>query len=423
MLGNKTVIICALLFVFSGSIALAQTPAPPMPAGPITPIGGGGAPVSIEFISPMFTEFIPNAPGSPMGDCWEVVIEASINQARVWPRIGVFESFNQFPPGLMNPIPTDVNGDGIMGDPNPFFPDLIVTCDEPWIVLGMAVPPGINLASLFHKAGSEKELDGTQTTTFAMTVDPMIATITDTNGDNMAILKSTIRNATDWVQFQLGMFTGNYGPGLTPETPTISFFTPDWISTVSADELTEWALGIEVRIPCFSDGVNAWAFDPLPGPFMPVIGAMTQIQTGFSVFPGMPGMPNPNFPTLAVVFSDDFMDVNSGNMFLGGTISGCMGGNPATLRVTGQNLATLIQEVGVTWWFGVNGVPDAPQSLTSDDELIYRFVMIVRGHIQDTDVLPNEMIATAGIVTTGGLSSISNVRIKHDHGVFTPDPQ
>ncbi|MFH1998450.1 MAG: hypothetical protein ABIK28_02165 [Planctomycetota bacterium] len=427
MLGNKILFTLSIWILISGSLAPGQTPTPATPrpmGGPLYSVGGG-TPVTVEFISPVVTEFVPNAPGAPLGDCWEVIIEASINQSLNWPRIGVMESFNFTPPGLMGPLPTDVNGDAIMGDPNPFFPDLFVSLDEPFQVAGVIIPAGTNLASLFHKAGSEKELDATQTTTFAMTVDPQFMVVIDTNGDNMATLFTKLKSATDSVRFQFGMFTGNFGAFEPAETPTISFFTPDWISTVSMDGMTQWALGIEVRIQAEIQGLNALAYDPLPGPFMPMIGMMSQIQTGFSIFPGMPGMPNPNYPTLVLVFSDDFMDLGSGMIFTGGTINGCIGGNPANLRVTGQNLATLIQEVGVTWWYGVDGLPDNPfgPEIKKDDQLIYRFVFLVNGHIMDTDVLPNEMMATAGIVTYQGLSSVTNVRIKHSGQIMTPDPQ
>jgi hypothetical protein len=57
-----------------------------------------------------------------------------------------------------------------------------------------------------------------------------------------------------------------------------------------------------------------------------------------------------------------------------------------------------------------------------DDQIIYRFVMLVDGMIMDTDVLPQEMMATAGIVTYQGLSSVTNVRLKHDGQFVTPDP-
>ena len=77
-----------------------------------------------------------------------------------------------------------------------------------------------------------------------------------------------------------------------------------------------------------------------------------------------------------------------------------------------------------TYWYGVDGILDDPAGpeQNKDDEIIYRFVFLVEGHLPDTDVMPQEMIATAGIVTYGGMTAVTNVRIKHKPDFVTPDP-
>ena len=82
-------------------------------------------------------------------------------------------------------------------------------------------------------------------------------------------------------------------------------------------------------------------------------------------------------------------------------------------------------EVFHNWYFGTDGpsnVIDTTPLGGGDDQLIYRFTMIVDGQIFDTDSLPGEMMITAAIEATSNCFSITNVRVKHRPDVTTPNP-
>ena len=106
MFTRKTIFFALVVgLIVSGGVLHGQMSVVGKPMGPFNP--GPGRPVAIEFISPVITEFVPNQPFDPITDCWEIIIEASINQSYFISKIGVLESFNLPAPGMMGPLPTD----------------------------------------------------------------------------------------------------------------------------------------------------------------------------------------------------------------------------------------------------------------------------------------------------------------------------
>jgi hypothetical protein len=371
------------------------------------------AKTQIEFISPMPTEEVPVFHGAPP-QCWHVILEASIEQ--VAPNFtAVVEGLYLPSPGIAAPLPTDVNGDGIVGDPHPGIPALQLVADDPVVVNGTPLFPGTNLASFFEMIGSEIENGGDQSTTLTWIVTQQFFFV-DQNGDGGTNLTATLNGVQDKIFARHGK-DPVYAPCSIPSTPTVSIFTPDWISTVDdailgADLETAFVVGVEVRIPCRFD-INTvpptpFPLDPLPGP-----GAAGMAMTGN--FPNIAGPgPNPFFPTLYVTFSDSYLDVTTGSFVPGGVVTG---GTCATIYgVTGPNLAFAFEQSSVSAWYGIDGMINTP-----DDQLIYRFTMLADGQIFDTDVMPGEMLITATIETECNLFSITNVRVKHRPDVLTPN--
>jgi len=379
--------------------------------------------IAVEFQSPIPTEEVPNAhPVSPTPDSWAIVLEIAAEQDGP-PLLGVKEG-NYLPsPGSTVPLPTDLNGDGVLGDPHPAIPSLVLTMDDTLIFAGFPLPPGTNLASFFELSGSEIEHGGGQSVTLSWVVDPRWVMV-DLNGDLGTNLTATVLGKTDTVFVRHGLDPIAMGV-FSPQNPTLSIFTTDWISTVDSrvppDGETPFLVCVEARIPCFFDHSTV---PPTPVPLDPIFGPCqggAMACTGsFPPFPG-PGF-HPMFPSLDVRFSDDYMDPATGAFVPGGTING--GPCGVIWNATGGNLAFAFRQASVHAWYGVNGVPDTlPPLGGGDDQLIYRFVMIADGQIFDTDVLPREMLITAAIETTTNCFSITNVRVKHRPAVTTPAPQ
>jgi len=389
--------------------------------GPVTRLPVCRSRTGIEFIAPMPTEEVPNFhAGSPNPDAWTIILELALEQSGP-PITGVREGTYIPSPGAVALPPTDVNGDAVIGDPHPAIPALTLTMDDTLVYNGFPLPPGTNLASFFELIGSEIEHGGPQSTTLTWVLDPQWMLV-DLNGDMGTNLYATINGKTDTVFAKHGFdpkFTGVH----SPQNPTITIWTADWINTVDSRVLpqpvTPFLVCVEARIPCFFDGST---IPPTPVPVDPIFGpcwAGAMACTGtFPVLPG-PGF-NPMFPSLDVRFSDAYFDVKTGSFVPGGTISGGQCG--VIWNATGGSMAFAFRQASVHAWLGVNGIMDTTPLGGGDDQLIYRFVMIADGHIFDTDVLPKEMLITAAIETTTNCFSITNLRVKHRPDVLTPDP-
>jgi hypothetical protein len=377
--------------------------------------------LALEFIAPTLTEEVPNFhPTSPSPDSWTIVLEIAAEQEGP-PIVKVLEGTYYLSPGAMAVPPTDVNGDAIPGDPHPAIPALKLVMDDMLMFMGFPLPPGTNLASFFELIGSEVEHGGGQSTTLTWVLDPQWMLV-DLNGDMGTNVTATLHGATDKVFVKHGLdpkFTGVH----SPQNPTISIWTSDWISTVDSFVLpqpaTPFLVCVEARIPCFFDHTTT---PPTPVPVDPIFGpcwggAMACTGT-FGILAG-PGF-NPMFPSLDVRFSDSYFDQKSASFVPGGTISGGQCG--VIWNATGGNMAFAFRQASVHAWYGVNGVPETTPLGGGDDQLIYRFVMIADGQIIDTDVWPKEMLITAAIETTTNCFSITNVRVKHRPNVKTPNP-
>ncbi len=374
---------------------------------------------SIEFIAPMPTEEVPVFHG-PMPAAWHVILEMALEQDVVMPT-RIFEGQYLPSPGISVAVPTDLNGNGTLGDRHPAFPDLVLSMDDDLMVAGVVLPGGTNLASFVELIGSEIEHGGEQSTTVSWIVDAGF-TIIDTNGDGATVLFAAVGNARDTVTVTHG-FDPVYQPCSLPSTPTTTLFTADWISTIDRDVLTSdgreaFFVGYEVRIPCYFDSSTTpptpIPLDPIPGP-----GFGGMVVTGnFPLVPG-PG-PHPSWPTVYLTFSDDYFDVATGSGVGGGIVTG---GTCATIYgVTGPNLAFAFEQASVSAWYGVDGVPNLAPGTVADDQLIYRFTMIGDGMIIDSDILPREMMITATVETECNLFSITNTRVKHKRKIQTPNP-
>ena len=377
---------------------------------------------AIEFIAPMPAEEVPNFhPVSPNPESWNIILEIALEQNGPGAGTKVFEGTFIPSPGALAPLPTDVNGDGLMGDPHPAIQGLVLTMDDILVFNGFPIPPGTNLASFFELVGSEIEHGGPQSTTVSWLLDPQWM-LADLNGDMGTNLSASINGQTDTVFVKHGLdpvFTGVH----SSQTPTLTIWTADWINTVDSDVLpsqhTPFLVCIEARIPCFFDHST---LPPTPIPVDPIFGPCwggAMACTGnFPPLPG-PGF-HPMFPSLDVRFSDAYLDVKTGSFVPGGTINGGACGN--LWNATGGNMAFAFRTSSVHAWYGVNGIPDTGPLGGGDDQLIYRFVMIADGKIFDTDVLPTEMLITAAIEASTNCFSITNLRVKHRPDVSTPNP-
>jgi hypothetical protein len=382
----------------------------------------------IEFIAP-FPSVIPvmavEVPtfhaANPNPDSWHVVLELATEQIPGLEITPVFEGFFMPSPGVAAPLPTDVNADGVMGDPHPAIPGLVLTMDDTLVFGGVPIPPGTNLASFIEMIGSESEHGKDQSTTLTWIIDPTFM-IVDINGDMGTNLFTSINSAGDTVFVRHGFDPMNQGV-LSTQNPTVSIWTADWISTVDsdvpADMMTPFVVGVEVRIPCYFDGTTT---PPTPVPLDPIFGPCqggTMACTGnFPPIAG-PGF-NPMYPSLDVRFSDDYFDASTGSFVPGGVITGGQCG--VIWGSTGASLAYAFRQASVHAWYGVNGVPDTAPLGGGDDQLIYRFTMVADGMIFDTDNLPKEMLITAAVESTTNCFSITNVRVKHKPNVKTPNP-
>lgn len=377
--------------------------------------------VALEFIAPMPAEQVPNLHTvSPSPETWTIVLEIAAEQEGP-PLLAVTEGTTVPAPGALAVPPTDVNGDALLGDPHPGLPALTLTMDDLLVFNGFPLPPGTNLASFVQLIGSELEHGGSQSTTVTWALDPQWMLV-DLNGDLGTNLTASVLGKTDTVFVTHGtdpVFTGVH----SPQNPTLSIWTSDWISTLDSAVLpegqTQFLVCVEARIPCFFDFTTV---PPTPVPVDPVFGPCwggAMACTG--TFPPLPGPGfHPMFPSLDVRFSDDYFDVKTGSFVPGGTISGGQCG--VIWNATGASLAFAFRQASVHAWFGVNGVPDTTPLGGGDDQLVYRFVMPVDGRIHDTDVLPREMLITAALETTTNCFSITNVRVKHRPDVTTPNP-
>lgn len=381
-------------------------------------IKGCGPQLALEFIAPMpGEEWQILGGGTP--DAWTVLIElAHEPRSPVGP--GILEGTYLPSPGLTAVPPTDVNGDGVPGDPHPAIPNLKLTMDDDLVVAGFLLPAGTNLASLIEIIGSEIEHGGDQSTTLSWVLDFLTYTVIDVNGDLGTNLLVSLASATDTVFVRHGL-SPVFGGVTSVETPTISIMTPDWISTVDSAAMPEtpFVVAVEVRIPCWFDAATV---PPTPVPLDPIFGPCqggTMACTGnFPPLPG-PGF-NPLFPSLDVRFSDDYFDTVTGTFVPGGVITGGRCG--AIWGSTGASLAYAFRQASVHAWYGVNGIPDTTPLGGGDDQLVYRFVMNAEGMILDTDALPREMLITAAVESTTNCFSITNVRVKHRPDVTTRNP-
>lgn len=377
----------------------------------------------IEFIAPMFGEEIPNFHGiSPTPDSWHVILEIAVEQVPGVQLTPVLEGVNIPSPGAAAPLPTDVNGDGVLGDPHPDIPGLTLVFDDDLLWAGgFLLPAGTNLASLFELIGSEIEHGGDQSVSLAFVIDPT-SMLVDINGDMGTNLKATINGITDSVFVKHGWDPIPMGI-LSVQTPTISIWTEDWISTVDSDVppdmATSFLVGVEVRIPCWFDPST---LPPTPVPLDPIFGPC---QGGVMACTGnQPPVPGPGFhpayPSLDVRFSDDYFDPLTGSFVPGGVITGGQCG--VIWGSTGGSLAFAFRQASVHAWYGVNGFPDTTPLGGGDDQMIYRFTMLADGTIFDTDAQAMEMLITAAIESSSNCFSITNVRVEHRPDVVTPDP-
>ena len=402
-------------------VSPANAQQPPWTVEP-TPLPLCRPQTQIEFISPMPTEEIPLLHGvSPNPDSWHVILEVATEQIRGLEITPVLEGFYFPSPGASAPLPTDVDGDGILGDPHPAIPGLMLTMDDTFVFAGVPIPPGTNLASFIEMIGSEREHGRDQSTTLTWLIDPG-AMIMDLDGNMKTNLVAQLNGAKDNVEVKHGwdpLYTGFH----STQNPTISIWTTDWISKVDSDTApgteTPFVVGVEVRIPCHFDPSTS---PPTPIPLDPVFGpCQGNAMACTGTFPPVPGPGfHPMFPSLDVRFSDDFFDMTSGVFVPGGVITGGQCG--VIWGSTGQSLAYAFRQASVHAWYGVNGVPDTTLAGGGDDQLIYRFTMEVEGMIADTDALPGEMMITAAVETSSNCFSITNVRVKHRPDLTTPDP-
>ena len=381
---------------------------------------------ALEFTAPMPGEEIPLFHTvSPNPESWLIQLQIAIDRCRQPGSIpqepAVFEGTFFPSPGAAAAVPTDVNGDGVPGDPHPAFPELVLTMDDTLFFAGTPLPPGTNLASFLELIGSELEHGGDPSTTVSWLVDPQWV-IGDLNGDMGTNLSASLRNSTDTVFVRHGFDPVPMGV-LSAQTPTITIQTTDWISTVDSDtqpdQQTPFTVSVEVRIPCTWDGSTT---PPTPIPLDPVFGPCwggAMACTGH--FPPAPGPGfHPAFPSLDVRFSDDYFDASTGTLVPGGVITGGQCG--VIWGSTGGSLAYAFRLAGVHAWYGVNGFPDTTPLGGGDDQLIYRFVMNTDGMILDTDALPQEMMITAAVESTTNCFSITNLRVKHRPDVSTRNP-
>jgi len=400
-----------------GALGAAQSVKTAQAFGP-----AGQSRTDVEFVAPMPAEEVPNAhPTSPNPDSWTIQLEIALDQ-RGQPQTGILEGVYLPSPGAAAPLPTDVNGDGLPGDPHPAIPALVLTMDDSLAFNGFPLPPGTNLASFFELIGSEIEHGGGQSTTCTWVLTPLAYAIFDLNGDLGTNLTATINGKADTVFVRHGLDPLYLGP-LSVQNPTITITTADWISTVDSSTPpgaeTPFLVCVEVRIPCWFDPST---IPPTPVPLDPVFGPCqggNMACTGN--WPAMPGPGfHPMFPSLDVRFSDDFIDLQTGTFVPGGVITGGQCG--VIWGSTGASVAYAFRQSSVHAWYGVNGVPDTTPLGGGDDQLIYRFVMPVVGDILDTDVLPQEMLITAAVETASNCFSITNLRVKHRPDVVTRDP-
>ena len=411
---------CPLVLAVAGSL-LSPSSLQAQKAGQATEIALCRHKTAIEFVAPMPTEEIPLLHGtSPNPESWTVELEIALERTSS-PQTVVIEGNYVPSPGLAAALPTDINGDGVLGDPHPAFPALRLFMDDGLLVNGVLLPAGTNLASLIEKVGSEIEHGGRQSTSVSWLVDYQVFTLVDLNGDMATNLGATLNGQGDSVKITHG-WDPVYMGVLSSQTPTITITTADWISTVddtvSPAGETSFLICVEVRIPCVFDGSTS---PPTPIPLDPLFGPCwngTMACTGN--FPRQPGPGfHPMFPGLDVRFSDDYQDTRTGTFVPGGVITGGQCG--IIWGSTGASLAYAFENSSVHAWYGVNGVIDTTPQGGGDDQLIYRFTMIVDGTIFDTDVLPGEMLVTAAIESTTNCFSITNARLKHRPNVRTPN--
>jgi hypothetical protein len=273
---------------------------------------------AIEFIAPMPTEEVPTNHGvSPNPDSFHIILELAVEQ-RANSTTGVWEGPWTPSPGALAVPPTDVNGDGFIGDPHPAIPGLVLTMDDDLAFNGMLLPAGTNLASMIELIGSEIEHGGDQSTSLTWILDPLQYLVIDINGDFGTNLFTSINAATDTVFMRHGwdpIYVTNYGS----QTPTLSIWTEDWISTVddmiAADLQTHFLVGVEARIPCYFDMTT---IPPTPIPLDPIFGPcqMGNMACTGNFGPAMGPGPHPMFPPLDVRFSDDYID--AGGTFVQG---------------------------------------------------------------------------------------------------------
>ncbi len=385
---------------------------------------------AIEFLSPTPTD--PNQPGSeeevplfhgtsPNPESWQIVLELSLEQDGP-PLTTVREGTTIPSPGAAAPLPTDVNADGVQGDPHPAIPQLEVFADDDFFFNGVPIPAGTNLASFFELIGSEIEHGGSQTTTVSWILDPVQYFVADLNGDMATNLVARLHGARARTKFRHGWDVSYMGV-LSSQTPTISIWTEDWLSTVDrdvpADGQTPFLVCVEVRIPCTWDtGTTPPTPVPLDPIFGPCWGGAMACTGNFPPAPG-PGF-HPAFPGFDVRFSDDYFDTRTGTFVPGGVITG--GACGVIWGSTGSSLAYAFQQSSVHAWYGVNGVLDTTALGGGDDQLVYRFTMIADGVLFDTDVLARGMLITAAVESSTNCFSITNVRVKHKRRVVTQDP-
>ena len=332
----------------------------------------------IEFIAPVTSEEVPVFHGpSPNPESFLIVLEMAFEQDGP-PLAGVLEGAFVPAPGAVVVPPTDVDGNGLQGDPHPAIPALSLVADDDLFFNGMPVPAGTNLASFVECVGSEIEHGGGQTTTVTWLLDPLRYFLVDLNGDMGTNLVATIHGQKAKTFFRHG-WDVKYTGVLSSQDPTISIWTEDWISTVDRDpaigDPTPFLVCVEVRIPCTWDSST---FPPTPVPLEPIFGpcwagAMACTEN----FPPMPGPGfHPMFPGFDVRLSDDYFDLATGTFVPGGVITG--GACGVIWGSTGASLAYAFRQSSVHAWYGVNGVIDTTPLGGGDDQLVYRFTQRVR---------------------------------------------
>ncbi len=370
---------------------------------------------AIEFISPMPTEEVPVG---AINSAWHMLLEMSTEQIPGLEITPVTEGFYFPSPGVVVFPPTDVDGNGIVGDPHPAIPGLTLTLDDDLVVGGVLLPGGTNLASFIEAIGSEIEHGRDQSTTLSWIVDPGFMIIDTAVPVGSSTLKATINGVSDSVLVRHGFEP--VAAFIAPQTPTVSIWTEDWLSTIDSEVPssgeTHAIVGVEVRIPCFFD---MGTVPPTPVPFYPLPGPCAGLACTGTLPPACPGPGiHGAFPTLEVRFSDDYFDIDCGTFVPGGVLNGGPCGGPPF--ATGGNLAFTFEQASVQAWYGVDGVPHTMAVPGADDQMIYRFTMVVNGRIFDTDALPREMLITATVSTQSGCFSTTNARVSHRPDVRTP---